>query len=173
LLQTGICQAELLHTEVERNLMRPYQAGTNSNGKCNRENNDSQDKVFMATFKMRVSRKVFRFLTVDLVDILQLYKGLFKVEKIIESITGGNGKGMLATNVESLKYWNIQQSIYGLNTTLKKLKFLPELWINLFSIDKAIKNGYHLCNQGLSIFLSKGSISINLKESYIQQMALI
>jgi len=34
------------------------------------------------------------------------------------------------------------------------------LWVNLFSINKALKKGYKLSNKGLSICLSKGDVSV-------------
>jgi hypothetical protein len=85
---------------------------------------------------------------------------LFKVERINESITVGNGKSMTATKVGSLKCRVIQVDGLELDITLYKAKYAPELWVNLFSINKALKNEDKVSNKGLSIFLSKGSASI-------------
>jgi hypothetical protein len=38
------------------------------------------------------------------------------------------------------------------------VKFVPDLWINLFSIGKALKNGFNLGNDGETIKLMKGKI---------------
>jgi hypothetical protein len=35
------------------------------------------------------------------------------------------------------------------------MKFVPDLWINLFSIGKALKNGFNLSNEGEIINLMK------------------
>jgi hypothetical protein len=43
---------------------------------------------------------------------------------------------------------------------LKEVKYVPELWANLFSISKALKNGFNLSDKGLMINLKKGSVSI-------------
>jgi hypothetical protein len=40
--------------------------------------------------------------------------------------------------------------------TLQDLKGVPDLWINLFSIGKALKNGFNLGNDGEKIKLIKG-----------------
>jgi hypothetical protein len=42
---------------------------------------------------------------------------------------------------------------------LKEVKFIPEMWVNLFSISKALKNGFNLRNKGLMISLKKRSVS--------------
>jgi hypothetical protein len=44
--------------------------------------------------------------------------------------------------------------------TLKEVKYAPELWVNLFSISKALKNGFDFSNKGLMISLKKGSVSV-------------
>jgi hypothetical protein len=67
---------------------------------------------------------------------------------------------MMATKVGSLKFGVIQTNGSRLDITLHEVKFIPELWVNLFSINKALKHGYLLINQGLSICLSKGSVSV-------------
>jgi hypothetical protein len=47
-----------------------------------------------------------------------------------------------------------------MSVTLKKVKYVPELWLNMFSISKALKNGFDLSNKGLMISLKKGSVSV-------------
>jgi hypothetical protein len=44
--------------------------------------------------------------------------------------------------------------------TLKEAKYVPELWVNLISISKALKNGFNLSNKGLIISLKKQSVSV-------------
>jgi hypothetical protein len=40
------------------------------------------------------------------------------------------------------------------------VKFVPELWINLISIGKALKNGFNLSNDGGIINLSKRNVTL-------------
>jgi hypothetical protein len=75
--------------------------------------------------------------------------GLFKVESINESITVGNGKIMMATKVGSLKCRVIQVDGSEFDITLHKVKYVPDLWVNLFSMKKVLKNGHKLSNKGL------------------------
>jgi hypothetical protein len=55
---------------------------------------------------------------------------------IKETITVGTSKNTMTTNVESMKYRVIQLDGSGLDITLHELKFVPELWVSLFSIKK-------------------------------------
>jgi hypothetical protein len=87
-------------------------------------------------------------------------KGLFNIEEINESITVGTGKSMMANKVGSLKCRMIQVDGSGLEIALNEVKYVPELWVNLCSINKALKKGYKLRNKGLSICLSKGDVSV-------------
>jgi hypothetical protein len=47
-----------------------------------------------------------------------------------------------------------------LNISINKVKYVPKLCANLFSINKAINDGFSLSNKGTSISLTKGSSSI-------------
>jgi hypothetical protein len=85
---------------------------------------------------------------------------MFNICEIDEKITVGNGNSMTATKVGSLKRRVIQLDGSVLNITINKDKFVPKLCANLFSINKAIKNGFSLSNKGTSICLTKGSASI-------------
>jgi hypothetical protein len=80
-------------------------------------------------------------------------KGLFDVKDINEKITVGNGESMKAIKVVSLNGSSV-------NVTLKEVKYVSELWVNLFSISKALNNGFNLSNKGLMISLKKGSVSV-------------
>jgi hypothetical protein len=44
--------------------------------------------------------------------------------------------------------------------TLKEVKYVPKLWVNLLSINKALKNGFDLSNKGLMISLKRNSVSV-------------
>jgi hypothetical protein len=67
---------------------------------------------------------------------------------------------MKAIKVGSLKCHVIQLNGSSVNVTLKEVKYVPELWVNLFNTSKALKNGFDLSNKGLMISLKKGSVSV-------------
>jgi hypothetical protein len=86
--------------------------------------------------------------------------GMFHVQDIDEKVTVGNGNKMVATKVGSLRCHVIQLDGSTLDIVINEVKYLPELCANLFSVKKAIKNGFNLSNEGESISLTKGSSSI-------------
>jgi hypothetical protein len=67
---------------------------------------------------------------------------------------------MKAIKVGSFKRHVIQLNGSSVNVTLREIKYVPEFWVNLFSISKALKNGFNLSNKGLMISLKKGSVSV-------------
>jgi hypothetical protein len=78
-------------------------------------------------------------------------KGLFGLKEINEKINVLNGKSMKAIKVGTLKCHVIQLNGSSVDLTLKEVKYVQELWMNLFSISKALKNGFNLSNKGLMI----------------------
>jgi hypothetical protein len=85
---------------------------------------------------------------------------MFNGEDIKEIIKVGNGESMLANKVVSMKRQVIQLDGSVIDITLHEVKSVPKLWVNFISINKALNNGYHHSNQGLSISLSKGSVFV-------------
>jgi hypothetical protein len=86
--------------------------------------------------------------------------GMFNILDIDEKVTVGNGEKMVATKVGSLRRRIIQVDGSTLNIVINDVKFLPELCANLFSVNKALKNGFKLSNKNENISLTKGSVSI-------------
>jgi hypothetical protein len=85
---------------------------------------------------------------------------MFNLKDIAETITVGNGDSMMATKVGSLRHRVVQLDGSTLDIIINEDKYVPNLCANLFSISKAIKNGFKLSNNGTSICLTKGSASI-------------
>jgi hypothetical protein len=67
---------------------------------------------------------------------------------------------MKAIKVGSLKYHIIQLNGSSVDERFKEVKYVPELFVNLFSISKALKNGFDLSNKELMISLKKRFISV-------------
>jgi hypothetical protein len=134
---------------------------SNFNGNTDRQSYESQDVVFTAISQNEI-------LTDDIwicdsgacAHYCKLEKGLFDVKDINEKITVGNGKRIKAIKAGSLKCHVIQLNGSSVNMILKEVKYVPELWVNLFIISKALKNGFDLSNTGLMIILKKRSVSI-------------
>jgi hypothetical protein len=77
-----------------------------------------------------------------------LMSDIFLVE-----LQNGNGKTMEARKIESLSC-NVQQ-LNGktFQVLLQEVKFVSELWLNLFSIKKTLKNNYKNGNEDILIQL--------------------
>jgi hypothetical protein len=86
--------------------------------------------------------------------------GMFNIQDIDEKVTVGNGDKMVAKKVGSLRRRVIQLDASTLDIVINKVKYLPDLCANLFSVNKAIKNGFDLRNEGESISFTKRSSSI-------------
>jgi hypothetical protein len=67
---------------------------------------------------------------------------------------------MKATKVESLKCHVIHLNGAIVDVTIKEVMYVPELWVNFFSISKALKNGFDLSNKWLMTSLKKGSVCV-------------
>jgi hypothetical protein len=85
---------------------------------------------------------------------------LYDYTIICEDIIVGNGNVMTATKMGKLRCRILQKNGQSLVVTLEDVKFVPDLWINLFSIGKALKNGFNLGNEGETIKLMKGKTVI-------------
>ena len=71
---------------------------------------------------------------------------------------------MMATKVGSLKCRNIQLDGSRLDVTLHEVKYVPDLWVNLFSISKELKNGFRLNNKDVMVYETKGSVLLAMIE---------
>ena len=85
---------------------------------------------------------------------------LYDYTMISEEITVGNGNVMMAKKIGKLRCEILQKNGEKLVITLQDVKHVPDLWINLFSIGKALKKGFNLGNDGEKIKLIKGNVTI-------------
>jgi hypothetical protein len=85
---------------------------------------------------------------------------MFNMSDIDEKISVANGDSNMANTNGSLKRCVVQLDGSVLDITIKKVKYVPKLCATLFSINKAISNGFSHSNKGTSIFLARGSASI-------------
>ena len=147
--------------KLKRKEGRNNHPSNNNNGNGNRQNYESQDVVFTAASNdVTLSNDIWICDSGACGHYCKSIEGMFDVKDIEEKITVGNGDSVMATKVGSLKRRVLQIDSSTLEITIKEVKFVPNLCANLFSINKAIKNGFNLSNKGTSICLTKGSSSI-------------
>ena len=83
--------------------------------------------------------------------------GLFDLRKEETIVRIGNGEGLKSTTVGTLRAIVEQADRTRLDVTLKNVAYVPELSTNLFSITKAMENGFEISSKGNIMSLSKGS----------------
>jgi hypothetical protein len=86
---------------------------------------------------------------------------------------------MIAKKVGKLGCRILQKNGEKLIVRLENVKFVLELWIYLFSIRKALKNGFNLSNDGEIITLSKENVNftfnklVRMKNGFIPGIILL
>jgi hypothetical protein len=134
---------------------------SSNNGNSDRPNFGSQDVVFTATAsEERIRGDIWICDSGASGHYCMSIEGMFDIQDIDEKITVGNGNKMVATKVGSLRRCVIQVDGTVLDIVINEVKYVPDSCANLFSVNKAIKNGFDLSNQGENIALTKGSASI-------------
>jgi hypothetical protein len=81
-------------------------------------------------------------------------EGLTDDKEINESIKIGNGDSMKSTKIGNLKCEVTQVNGKKLTITLNDVKYVPSLCVNLFSLNKALKKGVKVSNDGVVISLN-------------------
>ena len=81
--------------------------------------------------------------------------GMFDVKNIDENIVVGSGKTVKATKIGKWRGVVMQKNGEKRNIVLEKVKVVPELWINLLSINHALANGWLIGNKEKMMYLQK------------------
>ncbi len=86
--------------------------------------------------------------------------GMFDVQVISSPVKIGNGKALTATKIGKMRRKIIQKNGDTVDITLTEVKYVEDLWVNLFSIGKGLQNGFNIGNKGINIFITKGKTTI-------------
>ena len=73
---------------------------------------------------------------------------------------------MTSTTIGTKKVIAVQKDGSKQTIMLKNCRFVPELWVNLFSVNKALSNGFQISNEGLTIKLKKKNTKIKFDRIY-------
>ena len=93
-------------------------------------------------------------------------EGMFDVEEIKEPVTIGDGTKLYATKIGKKRCTVLQANGDTMDIVLDDYKFVPKLQHNLFSITKALDNGWSISNKGLTMKLKKGDWSLSFDRRY-------
>jgi hypothetical protein len=86
--------------------------------------------------------------------------GLFDCRHINPPIKIGNGQMMMATHIGKKRMRIISKGGVHTEVVLHNVKYVPKLWVNLFSLTQALKHQWQLSNTGLNFVLSKWNCKI-------------
>ena len=85
---------------------------------------------------------------------------MYNVRMEESRVTIGNG-----TSLKTMKIGDLKMTFKGKEGleifTLKNLKYVPDLCVNLLGIPVALQEGYAIGNDGLHLFLQKGDFKLN------------
>ena len=90
----------------------------------------------------------------------QSLEGLTDVKERDELIKIGNGGAMRACKTGNLNCEVTQIDGKKFLVTLENVKYVPEICSNLFSLNKALKNGFKLTNDGVIVSLTKKHVTL-------------
>ena len=99
--------------------------------------------------------------------------GMFECKFINEEIKVGNSRTIKAIKIRKLRVCVTQTNGRRTLVTLTNVKYVPELWCNLFSITAALDKGFDLGNIGRVITLSKGNVKIGFDQVFSTQSGFI
>lgn len=118
---------------------------SNSDGNGTGKNYESQDVVFTTISKNgMLSDEIWICDSETREYYCKSLEGIFYLKDIAETITVGYGDIMLATKVGSLRRRVVQLDGSTLDITINEVNDVTTLCANLFSINKAIMNGFNL-----------------------------
>ncbi len=87
-------------------------------------------------------------------------KGMFDVTVISTPVKVGNGLTLTAQKLGKKRVTAIQLDGSTMDLVLEDYKFVPGLWVNLFSITKALDKGWNIGNNKANIYLQKGTTTL-------------
>jgi transposase InsO family protein len=99
--------------------------------------------------------------------------GMFDVEIISSPIKIGDGKVLTATKIGKKRLTVMQADGKATDIVLEDYKYVPDLWVNLFSIPKSLGKGWNIGNQGVRLFLTKGKTTITFDREFPTQKGLV
>jgi hypothetical protein len=86
--------------------------------------------------------------------------GMYDCKTIKSVVTIGNGTNLVCNKIGKKKLRVVQTDGKIVDIILDEVKYVPGIWLNLFSITKVLKNGWKLSNEDVKIRLTKNNTTI-------------
>jgi hypothetical protein len=93
-------------------------------------------------------------------------EGMTDIEEVVQYIMIGNGKKLQVNKIGTLHRTVFQEDGTSMDIELKGYKYVPQLQVNLFSITKALDQGWDLSNKGVIMILTKGKASLTFDKIF-------
>jgi hypothetical protein len=87
-------------------------------------------------------------------------EGMFDVTVISSLVEIGNGVVLTATKIGKRRVTAMQTNGENIDLVLEDYKYVPEVWVNLFSITKSLLKEWNIGNKGIQLFVSKGNVKL-------------
>ena len=87
-------------------------------------------------------------------------EGMFNVRKVRSEVKLGNGEVLISDKIGDRRVCKMTDRGMEQSIVIKDYKHVPGLKVHLFSLTKAMKNGWCLGNKGMTFTLRKGAICI-------------
>jgi hypothetical protein len=85
---------------------------------------------------------------------------MFDVTVISSLVEIGNGVVLTATKIGKRRVTAMQTNGENIDLVLEDYKYVPEVWVNLFSITKSLLKEWNIGNKGIQLFVSKGNVKL-------------
>jgi hypothetical protein len=138
-----------------------HKSSTSSNDNQERTVFNSDDVVFTSIgTENNFSNDMWIFDSGARCHYFQSMEGLTDVKDIDETIKIGNSGAMQACKTGNLKCEVTQLDGRKFVVTLNNVKYVPEICSNLFSLNKALRNGFKFSNNDVIVSLTKKHVTL-------------
>ena len=100
-------------------------------------------------------------------------EGMYDVKLISSPVKIGNGVTLTATKIGKRKMTAMQSDGTTVDVILEDYKYVPDLWVNLFSITKALSKGWNIGNKGIKLFVSKSNVTLTFDQVFRTQKGMV
>jgi hypothetical protein len=98
---------------------------------------------------------------------------MFDVKVISSPVKIGNGVTLTATKIGKHQMTAMQSDGTTINLVLEDYKYVPDLWVNLFSIRKALSKGWNIGNKGIMLSVSKNDTGLMFDQVFRTQKGMV
>jgi hypothetical protein len=138
---------------------------SNNDGQVNKISNSNDVAFTITTMKNNFANDLWILDSGASCHNCRSAEGLTDGKEIDESIKIGNGYSMKATKIGNLKCEVAQINGEKLTITLNDVKYVSSLCVNLFSLNKVLKKGFKVSNDGVVVSLNYKHVKLTFERA--------